>query len=252
MEKSAFTILLLGWMILACIVFAVLMIITAPYGRHSSRKWGVTIPNSVGWILMEAPALLIFLYFFLAGNADKSATVWIIVILFTLHYINRSLVYPLRIRTKGKEMPLLIVFMAICFNAVNGFVNGYFLGSLQDQYNLSWMYDMRFIAGTSLFLTGMIINVSADERLIRLRKNSGNGYQIPYGRLFNRISCPNFFGEIVEWAGFALLCWSLPALSFFMWTLCNLVPRAIDHHRWYKRQFADYPAERKAVIPYLI
>jgi nucleoside-diphosphate-sugar epimerase len=32
----------------------------------------------------------------------------------------------------------------------------------------------------------------------------------------------------------------------------NLIPRALDNHRWYKQQFVDYPANRKALIPFLI
>ena len=27
---------------------------------------------------------------------------------------------------------------------------------------------------------------------------------------------------------------------------------ALDHHRWYRERFADYPAERRALIPYLL
>ena len=237
---------------MACLIFPILLFVTAPYGRHSTRKWGITISNREGWILMEVPALLIFLYFIASGKGDKNTVVWIIVSLFTIHYSNRSLIYPFRIKTQGKRMPLLIVLTAIFFNTVNSYINGFYLGTLQHQYSNSWLYDPRFIVGILLFFTGMIINLSADEKLIHLRKSSTNGYQIPYGRLFNRISCPNFFGEIVEWLGFAILCWSLPALSFFVWTICNLLPRALDHHRWYKRQFADYPINRKAVFPYLL
>jgi hypothetical protein len=37
-----------------------------------------------------------------------------------------------------------------------------------------------------------------------------------------------------------------------LWTFANLVPRAIDHHRWYKRRFDDYPPDRKAVFPYFL
>ena len=98
----------------------------------------------------------------------------------------------------------------------------------------------------------MIINVSSDEKLIHLRKKSTSGYQIPRGGLFEKISCPNFFGEIVEWAGFAIICWSLPALSFFVWTFCNLVPRALAHHKWYRSNFSDYPPGRKAVFPFIL
>jgi steroid 5-alpha reductase family enzyme len=252
MMENLFENIVFGWIILACATFLILLFVTAPYGRHTSRKWGITLSNRTGWILMEAPALGVFLFFFLTGKAEKNATVWIITTLFSLHYINRSLIYPFRIKTKGKQMPLLIVLMAVLFNSVNGFINGYYLGTLQDQYNISWLKHPAFIIGLLLFLAGMIINATADEKLIHLRKSSTNGYQIPYGGLFNVISCPNFFGEILEWLGFAIFCWSLPALSFFIWTTSNLVPRALDHHRWYRSTFANYPARRKAVIPFIL
>jgi steroid 5-alpha reductase family enzyme len=252
MDRTNFTLFVSGWMALACLLFPILLFITAPYGRHATRKWGITISNRTGWILMEFPALVIFLYFVISGSAHKNVVVWIIVMLFTLHYTNRSLIYPFRIKTKGKRMPLLIILLAVFFNTVNGYVNGYYIGSLQLHYTTSWLLDPRFIAGFLIFLAGMAVNITADEKLIHLRKNSSNGYQIPYGKLFDRLSCPNFSGEIMEWLGFAILCWSLPALSFLMWTLCNLVPRALDHHRWYKKQFTGYPQNRKAVFPYLL
>ena len=66
------------------------------------------------------------------------------------------------------------------------------------------------------------------------------------------VSCPNYLGELMEWGGYALMVWSLPALSFFIWTLVNLIPRALDHHRWYKEKFEDYPSDRRALIPFLI
>ena len=30
------------------------------------------------------------------------------------------------------------------------------------------------------------------------------------------------------------------------------LPRALVNHRWYCEQFPDYPAERKAVVPFLL
>jgi hypothetical protein len=77
-------------------------------------------------------------------------------------------------------------------------------------------------------------------------------YKIPFGNLFRYISCPNHFGEIIEWAGYALLCWNLPASAFFIWTSANLIPRAIAHHHWYREHFSDYPMNRKAVIPFIL
>jgi len=75
------------------------------------------------------------------------------------------------------------------------------------------------------------------------------GYKIPHGGLFERVSCPNYLGEIIEWSGWALATWCLPGLSFAVWTFANLAPRARAHHRWYRAKFPEYPEERKALIP---
>jgi len=45
------------------------------------------------------------------------------------------------------------------------------------------------------------------------------------------------------------MTWSLPGLSFAVWTAANLIPRALHHHSWYKKEFKDYPQKRKAIFP---
>lgn len=87
---------------------------------------------------------------------------------------------------------------------------------------------------------------------MNLRKTGETGYKIPFGFLFDKISCPNHFGEIVQWLGFAIMAWNLPASTFLIWTLANLLPRSLRHHKWYKEKFEEYPEERKAVIPWLV
>nr|NQU91284.1 DUF1295 domain-containing protein [Bacteroidota bacterium] len=164
-------------------------------------------------------------------------------------YVNRTLIFPLRIRTNSKKMPLAIVGMAFFFNLDNGFLNGYWLGVLSPPYPAGWIWDPRFIIGVALFITGFWINLYHDNLLIRLRKNNGTAYKIPQGGLFKYISCPNFFGEIIQWGRFALFTWCLPSLAFFIWTVVNLIPRAIHHHRWYNAQFKNYPEYRKAIVP---
>jgi 3-oxo-5-alpha-steroid 4-dehydrogenase 1 len=65
------------------------------------------------------------------------------------------------------------------------------------------------------------------------------------------VSSPNYFGEIVEWCGWALAAWSVPGLAFVIFTAANLVPRAHANWSWYIANFPDYPRERKRVIPFL-
>lgn len=253
MDKPTFDLLVWIWTSIGLIIFLVLLTITAPYGRHSKRTWGVTIPDRIGWFIMEVPALIIFLWLIISGKSEKTVVVWIISALYVFHYINRAVIYPWRIRTTGKRMPLVVALMAVCFNFVNAGILGYYTGTLHDHYSSEWLSDPRFIAGLLIFIGGMAINISSDEKLIHLRiKKKNDGYQIPRGGLFEKVSCPNFMGEIVEWGGYALLCWSLPAFSFFVWTFCNLVPRALSHHRWYRNRFPEYPRSRKAVFPYIL
>jgi len=149
-------------------------------------------------------------------------------------------------------MPLIIAMLAFIFNLVNGYINGYYFGFIDFSYSLEWIYTPQFIIGSILFIVGFLINISSDSILINLRKKNTNEYTIPRKGLFNYISCPNFFGEIIEWLGFAVMTWSIAGLAFFLWTFFNLVPRALSHHTWYKNTFSDYPKNRKAVFPFII
>ena len=145
-------------------------------------------------------------------------------------------------------MPLLIVGSAIFFNCINAGLNGYFLANFEN-YNPDSFYQLNFIIGILLFLIGFFINQKSDHILIHLRKPGETGYKIPQGFLFNYLSCPNLFGELMQWTGFALMAWNLPALTFLVWTFANLIPRALGHHEWYREHFDNYPEKRKAVLP---
>jgi 3-oxo-5-alpha-steroid 4-dehydrogenase 1 len=244
-----FNAIVLAWIALALILFPIQLFVTAPYGRHVRDGWGPRIPNRLGWFAMEIVSLIVFAALFLGGPTHKSAPMGIFFALWVAHYTNRSLIFPWRVHTAGKTIPLVIVASAVCFNVVNAGLNGFYLGTLAPAYPLSWLTDPRFIIGLAMFLAGAATNIWADNRLIALRSGDGTDYAVPCGGAFELVSCPNLSGEILQWFGFALLCWNLPALSFAIWTAANLIPRAISHHRWYRAHFADYPKSRRAGIP---
>lgn len=239
-----------AWIAIGVFTFIYLFRTTAPYGRHTKTTWGPLVDNKFGWFMMEFFVLVVLSFFLYTGKNTVNLATGIILAFFVFHYINRSMIFPLRINTKGKKMPVVIMLSAMCFNLMNGFFIGYYIGNFRT-YDMSWFTDPRFIAGSIIFIAGLTINWVADTRLIKLRKPGETGYKIPRGWLFEIISCPNLFGEVIEWAGFAILTWSLPGVTFFVWTFANLVPRAISHHKWYKEKFPDYPSARKAVFPYL-
>lgn len=245
---SWFDIVLLLWTLLPVVLFFILLRIRVPYGRHATGHWGPMIDNHWGWFWMELPALVVFPAMVLLGPQTPNMHTWLLIGLWSVHYINRVLIFPFRIHTRDKKMPLLIAASAFFFNLMNGFVNGYYLGFVSARPT-NMTLALVFM-GLGLFFAGFIINNRADSTLISLRK-SNQGYQIPRGRLFQYISCPNHFGEILEWAGFALAAQNPAALSFAVWTFCNLAPRAKNHHDWYRKHFNDYPPDRKIVIPFL-
>lgn len=241
------------WMAVAVVVFFTMFRVTAPFGRHTSDKWGPMIDNKLGWIFMELPSLIVMTGFLFFGGKNFESCVWILFCVWIFHYVNRSLVYPLRIRATPKKMPLVIALSAVFFNLVNAGLNGYYLAVLAppDKYDERWLSSPAFLSGAVLFIMGMYINWSSDNILINLRKPGETGYKIPRGFLFEYVASPNLFGEIIEWTGFALMAWNLPALSFMVWTGANLIPRARNHYDWYKRTFPDFPKNRKVVIPFI-
>ena len=103
------------WIAIAIIVFPVALFVTAPYGRHT-KEIGKMIPNKLGWILMEIPSPVLCIYFFVTGTADKTMFHYFFASLFVFHYLNRTFIWPIRTKTKGKQMPLVIAFSAVFFN----------------------------------------------------------------------------------------------------------------------------------------
>ncbi len=241
------------WIGIASVVFITMFYITAPFGRHTSEKWGKMTDNKTGWFIMELPSFLIMFYFLCFGSKSFQSYAWILFACWLIHYCNRSFIYPFRIRRTQKKMPLFIIFNAILFNVVNAGLNGYYLAELASisNYNSAWLTSFHFTAGGLLFITGMLINIKSDNILIHLRKSGETSYKIPNGFLFKYIASPNLFGEIIEWAGFALMAWNLPATSFAIWTFANLVPRAKNHYDWNHQNLRGYPKERKVIFPFI-
>ncbi|HUV08792.1 MAG TPA: DUF1295 domain-containing protein [Spirochaetia bacterium] len=235
------------------VIFAVLFFITAPYGRHIRKGWGPGIDNRLAWIMMEAVSPLGFFLFFLLGSWKTGIMPYVFLGLWLFHYLYRAFVFPSLIRGK-KTMPLSIMLFAVVFNIMNTYVQGRYLFSLSLKslkYPTEWLWSPQFLLGTLLFVSGFVIHVSSDSITRALRKTGEEGYSIPYGGLYRWISCPNYFGEIVEWIGWAVLTWSIPGLVFAFWTAANLLPRARSNHQWYRKFFPGYPSGRKALIPFL-
>ncbi len=251
-EEALFRALLFFGFGSAIAVFGYLLFVPAPYGRFTRTGWGPTVGNRLGWIIMETPAALTILLFIIFGSAPWSPALIAFIVMWEAHYFHRTYIFPFRLHTRGKRMPVMIVCSAIVFNLFNGYVNGRYLGHFAPPYPADWLTSPRFICGAALFAGGLFINMQSDTILMNLRKPGESGYKVPQGGLYRWVSCPNYLGEIIEWTGWAVATWSAPGLLFAVWTIANLAPRALSNHRWSVENIDNYPRDRKALIPFIL
>jgi len=248
-STTAYDVVLIIWFFLASATFIALFFVTAPYGRHARRGWGPTINARLGWVIMEAPAPIIFAACFLAGRERWTLATFVFLLIWQTHYVHRAFIYPLQKRSTAKRMPLLVVGIAFVFGLINTYLIGSHLFSRPGYYADHWLRDPRFLVGLGVFLIGFVINRWSDGILRGLRRSGETSYLIPSRGLYRWVSCPNYLGEIIEWIGWAIATWSLAGLAFALWTIANLAPRARSHHSWYRQQFPEYPPERRALLP---
>ena len=242
----------LGYFLVVQMFFGALclLFITAPYGRFSRDGWGFMINARVAWILQEAPCLVMVA---LCLSIAEQTLPWANIMLtgmFALHYFNRTLIFPFLIRG-GKPTPVFTFLCALLFCTQNGYLMARevtHMSILPADHHTTPL----FVLGSSLFFIGFGINWQSDSILRNLRKPGETGYKIPKGGMYDYVSAANYFGELVEWFGFALACGTLTPWFFFVNTAFNLAPRARQYHNWYLEKFEDYPKERKILIPFVL
>lgn len=253
-DEGVFNIFLITMAVIAVIVFIVLRYVEAGYGMMYTKKWGPAVDNRIGWVLMEAPVFIVMALLWWSSSRRTEIAPLVMFLLFELHYFQRSFIFPLLIHTKGK-MPLSIITMGIIFNVLNAFMQGgwIFYLSPSDRYPASWLGSPQFIIGSLIFLTGMIINIHSDSVIRNLRKPGDTRHYLPKKGMFQYVTSANYFGEFVEWTGFAILTWSWSGAVFALWTFANLAPRAAKIYKRYSKEFGDEfcEAKLKRIIPFI-
>ena len=119
MIESAYYTLLMVMPPLAIAVFIALFFIKAGYGIFRTRAWGFSLPNKLGWILMECPVFLVMLYLWMTSETRWQTVPLIFFLLFELHYFQRTFVFPFLMKGHSR-MPLSIILMGVVFNLING------------------------------------------------------------------------------------------------------------------------------------
>ena len=252
MEENLYHLLLKVMPPLAVVVFIALFFVKAGYGIFRTKTWGISVPNKLGWILMECPVFFVMLYLWSTSPCRWQPAPIVFLLLFEAHYFQRSFVFPFLLRGKSR-MPVSILTMGVCFNLINGFLLGedlFHLGA--GRYPNDWLASPLFVAGTLVFLIGMAINLHSDHVIRHLRPAGDTRHYLPQKGMYRYVTSANYLGELTEWTGFALLTQSEAAWIFVLWTFANLAPRAFAIHRRYRTEFGDAAVgSRKCLIPFL-
>lgn len=244
---------LLAMAITAVFVFVALQFFEAGYGYLFDRRYGPPVPNKVGWVLMESPVFIMMLILWAASDRMWDIVPLTLFTIFQLHYFQRSFIFPLLMRGNSK-MPLGIVAMGMLFNTLNALMQGGWIFYIAPaNYYANWFSQPWIYIGVILFFAGMVINWHSDYIIRHLRKPGDTRHYIPKGGMFRYVSSANYFGELLEWSGFAIASLSWAGLVFVWWTFANLAPRSASLYRRYEKEFGEEftSLKRKRIIPFI-
>ena len=108
--------------------------------------------------------------------------------------------------------------------------------------------------GLTIFIIGECGNSLHHYLLSKMRKKDVKGHVIPHKALFEMVSCPHYFFELISWFGFILISLtSIGSIAIFIVSTLILSRRAVVKHDKYIQEFGDlYPKNRCAIIPFLL
>ncbi len=238
---------------IAVVVFVALHFFEAGYGYLFDRRYGPPVPNKVGWVVMESPVFVAMAVLWAFSSRQWDAAPLALFAMFQLHYFQRSFIFPLLMRGNSK-MPLGIVALGFVFNTLNALMQGGWIFYLSPEgYYADWFSRPFIYVGAVVFFAGMFINWQADYIIRHLRKEGDTRHYIPRGGMFRYVSSANYFGELVEWMGFAIASWSWAGVVFVLWTFANLAPRSSSLYKRYEREFGEEFTSlgRKRIIPFI-
>jgi len=223
------------------------------------------VGEASGWLTMK------YSKFFQSGNGIPSR-----VGMFWLYFIpfGSGLLFSLPVFISGKPLGALLCGMillhfgkrwleALFLHKYSGKINLFNLLAIMAFYSLvagglcylsQWPAaspaEPNTATGLGLFVLGISGNLYHHQLLAQLRRPP-TGYAIPRGGLFEYVVCPHYLFEIITWLGMALVAQHLFAWMSLLGMTGYLVARSHKTLQWYRATFPNFPAARKALLPFL-
>lgn len=111
--------------------------------------------------------------------------------------------------------------------------------------------------GMLIFYLMQLGNFMCHMTLRGLRPAGSRVRRIPFGGLFEFVSCPNYFFEIMAWVGFNFMTKTAAGMLFMTAGAVQMAIWAQGKHRRYIKEFDGkdgrdlYPNNRKMIVPYI-
>jgi len=171
------------------------------------------------------------------------------------HYVKRVLETIFVHRFSKATMPIGNLFKNCTYywgfaGSISYFIN-------HPLYTQPMFGDNQILAGLAIYLFGELGNFSCHLAFKNMRPAGSKTRVIPvpnsnpFTALFSLVSCPNYTYEVVSWIGFSVVSQTFLAGLFAVVGGAQMLQWAIGKHRNYKKEFPDYPKNRKAMIPFI-
>ncbi|OQR75727.1 trans-2 [Tropilaelaps mercedesae] len=173
----------------------------------------------------------------------------------TVHYSKRLFETVFIHRFSHGTMPILNLFKNCSYYWGFGLYIAYYINHPLYTPPAS---TTQIYAALAVFTLAEVGNLSIHVALRNLRPAGSKERRIPYPtanpftQLFRLVSCPNYTYEVLSWIAFTAMTNTLPAGLFTAAGFYQMTVWALSKHRNYKKEFKDYPKNRKAIVPFII
>ena len=242
------------WTTTNLVFYSFLTLLALGIGPMEYRGWALMsyskfrpskgISGRLGMFILYFVPIIVLVLSALSYIANASFVQWVVFIVLFLHFAKRVLEVLFLHKYSGP----IGLFTTLLISGIYSFAV-FVVGGL-NKMPLE-KADGLFYFGILAFIVGSIGNFNHHRILAALRKDTFE-YTIPMGGLFKYVTCPHYLFEIVAWFGIALMSRHLGAFLVLVFIIAYLSARAMRTLAWYREKFADYPAERKAIFPYIL
>ncbi|KAI8976792.1 3-oxo-5-alpha-steroid 4-dehydrogenase-domain-containing protein [Pilobolus umbonatus] len=180
----------------------------------------------------------------------QTVTFWLVM----LHFLKRELETVFVHRFSHGTMPFMNIFKnSGHYWILSGFNLAYWvygpwfaMGRAASARNDVWIWGC-----VAVWAWAELSNLSNHITLRNLRPPGTRVRAIPYGYGFDLVSCPNYLFEFIGWTAVCFLTTSWSAWLFNIVATGQMYLWAVKKHKNYKKDFSNYPRNRKAMFPFI-